>query len=213
MPTIAHTRAALGFRVKSGYATVVLLDGSTSSMRVVDRRKIDLCDPSVPDSRQPYHAGFGSARGDLEQIARLVAVVEQHTDRSVADAVREYRHMGYELDRAGAVVGSETNPETIANPHIRAHASEGRLFRRVTEEALGRLGLACSIWIERTLYARAAGWLGCSEDRIRHVAAGLGNAVIGGWRADDKTAAVAAWLALESHQAQDLGLKAQGPES
>jgi hypothetical protein len=196
MPKIVHRQAALGFRVKSGYATVVLLDGSTSSMRVVDRRKIDLCDPSVPDSRQPYHAGFGSARGDLEQIARLVEVVERHADRSVADAVRDYRHMGYELDRAGAVVGSETNPEAIANPHVRAHASEGRLFRRITEDALGRLGLACSIWVERTLYASAAQRLGYPEDRIRQLAAGLGDAVAGGWRADDKTAAVAAWLAL-----------------
>jgi len=196
MPQIAHSRAAVGFRVKSGYATAVLLDGSTPTMRVVDRRKIDLCDPSVPESRQPYHAGFGSARGDLDQIARLVELVERHAARSVADAVRDYRDMGYELDRAGAVVGSEIDPDAIANPHIRAHASEGRLFRRVTEDALGRLGLACAIWVERTLYARAAQRLGHSEARIKQLAAGLGGAVAGGWRADDKTAAVAAWLAL-----------------
>lgn len=196
MANVIHRQAALGFRVKSGYATVVLLDGSTAEMRVVDRRKIDLCDPSVPDSRQPYHAGFGSARVDPKTIAGLVDLVERQTEQSVADAVRDYRDMGYELDRAGAVVGSEINPEAIANPHIRAHASEGRLFRRVTEDALGRLGLACSIWVERTLYASAARRLGYSEERIRQFANGLGRAVAGGWRADDKTAAVAAWLAL-----------------
>jgi hypothetical protein len=104
--------------------------------------------------------------------------------------------MGYTFDRAGAVVGSDINPDAIANPHIRAHASEGRLFRRVTEDALGRLGLACSIWVERTLYASAAQRLEHSEQRIRQVAAGFGRDVAGGWRADDKTAAVAAWLAL-----------------
>jgi len=196
MPQLVHKQAALGFRVKSGYATVVLLDGSTSAVRVVDRRRIDLCDPSTPESRQPYHAGFGSAQQDHEKIARLVEIVERQADRSVGAAVREYREMGYTFDRAGAVVGSDINPDAIANAHIRAHASEGRLFRRVTEDALGRLGLACSIWVERTLYASAAQRLEHSEQRIRQVAAGLGRDVAGGWRADDKTAAVAAWLAL-----------------
>jgi hypothetical protein len=187
---------ALGFRVKSGFATVVLLDRSGVPVRVVDRRRIDLCDPAVPDSRQPYHAGFGSARGGQAQIARLVALVERCAERSVGAAVRDYREMGYALDRAGAVVGSNVDPDTIANPHIRAHASEGRLFRRVTEDALGRLGLACSVWMERTLYASAAQRLGCSEQQVRQRAAGLGRSLSGGWRADDKTAAVAAWLAL-----------------
>jgi len=196
MADIAGGRAAPGFRVKSGYATVVLLDGSTSTVRVIDRRKIELSDPSAPESRQPYHAGFGSAQQDDEKIARLVELVERHADRSVRAAVREFREMGYALDRAGVVVGSDINPDAIANPHIRAHASEGRLFRRVTEDALGRLGLTCSVWVERTLYACAARRLGCSEQQVRQRAAGFGRSLPGGWRADDKTAAVAAWLAL-----------------
>src|SRR5262245_40164209 len=101
---------ALGFRVKSGFATVVLLDRSAAPVRLVDRRRIDLCDPAVPDSRQPYHAGFGSARADEEQIARLIALVERYAERSVAAAVRHYREMGYAVDRAGAVVGSDVDP-------------------------------------------------------------------------------------------------------
>lgn len=192
----AQPPPALGFRVKSGSATVVLLAGPVSAPRLVDRRRIDLSDPSVPDSRQPYHAGFGTAEGSVRKIARLVQVVEKHAYRSVAGALRDYRAMGFQPLSAGLVVGSEIDPEVIANPHIRAHASEGRLFRRATEDALRRLGLSCSTWVERSLYAGAARDLGQPEDRIRKVVAELGRGMSGGWRSDDKTAAVAAWLGL-----------------
>jgi hypothetical protein len=196
---------ALGFRVKSGCATVVLLTGPASAVRLVDRRQIDLSDPSVPESRQPYHAGFGSAREEAKTIARLVRRVERYAVLSIAEAVRHYRGLGYAIDRAGAVVGSRIDPGTIANPHIRAHASEGQLFRRVTEDALAGLGVGCSIWVERTLYEAAARRLGHPEERIRKFVAGLGRGVSGGWRAEDKTAALAAWLAACDRESAGTG--------
>lgn len=193
---MADRPAALGFRVKSGYATVVLLAGPVSDPRVIDRRTIELSDPSVPESRQPYHAGFGADQSDVRKVDRLVRLVTRHANRSVAEAAQDYRAMGYQLRCAGLVVGSQIDPEAIGQPHIRAHASEGRLFRCVTEDALGRVGIGCSIWIERALYEEAAERLGQPEARIRQVAAGLGRGLGGGWRSDDKTATVAAWLAL-----------------
>jgi len=198
-------RAALGFRVKSGYATLVLLAGPASAPQVVDRRTIDLSDPAVPDSRQPYHAGFGTAQEHRPTIVRLVGLVERQARGSVAGAVRDYRAMGYAPRSAGLVVGSVIDPDTIANPHIRAHAAEGRLFRRAVEDALGALGIDCSIWVERSLYPSAAQILGQSEDGLRRMAAQLGRGVAGGWRSDDKTATVAAWLALGSARAHRGG--------
>jgi hypothetical protein len=40
------------------------------------------------------------------------------------------------LSEAGLVVGSDSDPAVIMNPHIRVHAAEGRLFRTVIEQAL-----------------------------------------------------------------------------
>lgn len=97
---------------------------------------------------------------------------------------------------AALVVGSDVDPDRIANQHIRAHAREGRLFRRVVEEAVRREGLACSIWIERALSGVAADRLERSEQDVKRAAAALGRAVAGGWRSDDKVAAVGAWIAL-----------------
>jgi hypothetical protein len=51
--------AALGFRVKSGWAAAVLLTGPTRSPQLCDLQMIDLSDPRLPETRQPYHAAMG----------------------------------------------------------------------------------------------------------------------------------------------------------
>jgi hypothetical protein len=52
-------QAAFGFRVKSGWAAVVLLAGAHRSPRLCDSRTIDLSDSRFPETRQPYHAAMG----------------------------------------------------------------------------------------------------------------------------------------------------------
>jgi len=64
--------AAPGFHIKSGWATAVLLAGPIRSPALRDNRTIDLSDPRVPETRQPYPPrslrGFRLARGlRLEQ--------------------------------------------------------------------------------------------------------------------------------------------------
>src|SRR5207247_3327661 len=71
---------ALGVRVKSGWATAVLVAGPARAPRVVDRRTIELSDPAVPASRQPYHAVMGARAGVAKQVERrLCRIVEQVT--------------------------------------------------------------------------------------------------------------------------------------
>src|SRR5262245_3917928 len=67
-----HPPAAIGFAVKSGWAATVLLVGSPASPSLAHSRRIDLSDPAIPDSRQPYHAGFGTARSTGADLTRLV---------------------------------------------------------------------------------------------------------------------------------------------
>jgi len=68
-----RNRAAVGFTVKSGWACAVLVIGPATSPRVVDSRRVDLSDPAIPESRQPYHAGFGTARDAGGERSRLLA--------------------------------------------------------------------------------------------------------------------------------------------
>ena len=51
--------AGLGFRVKSGWAAVVLLTGTQDSAQLSGVGRIELCDPRLPETRQPHHASMG----------------------------------------------------------------------------------------------------------------------------------------------------------
>jgi hypothetical protein len=189
---------ALGFRVKSGWAAACLVSGPASSPKVVDRRVVTLSDPEVPRSKQPYHSGTGEAETDAAKLARLVDSVERYARQSLAALFAQYRAEGRAPARVGIVVGTDGDPERIANQHIQAHAREGRLFRRVIEDAARAHGLPSAILVEREAYQVAAKALGGGgrEASLRRRVAELGKPLGGPWRAEDKLAALAGWLAL-----------------
>ncbi len=188
--------AALGFRVKSGWAAAVLLTGSARSPRVCDVQRIDLSDPQVPETRQPYHAAMGKLETDPRKIDRRVRVVRSIAQQSIAKLRAGYRPNGYSIRRAALVVGSRIDPASIANLHIRAHALEGQLFRSVLQESLHAHRILSDVLIERDAYARAAVQLKQSNQNVRRVIQKFGQDTEAPWRAEQKLAAVAAWVAL-----------------
>src|SRR5262249_19314446 len=90
-----------------------------------------------------------------------------------------------ELDvRAVGIVGApERRLEKIGNPHIRAHAAEGVLFRHVLEVAAEANALRHRAFAERTLPSGFA-------SKLKAMGAITGSP----WRADEKMAATAALL-------------------
>jgi hypothetical protein len=158
---------------------------------------INLSDPRSPETRQPYHAAMGELETNAATLKRRVQSVRRTTERSIADLIRRWTDDGWAIHRAALVVGSVIDPESIANPHIRAHALEGRLFRTVLEDALRSRGIQCAIFAEREVYPRASNLLGQSPVQIRRTIVELGHSVSGPWRADQKVAALAAWTLLE----------------
>jgi hypothetical protein len=190
------TKAAVGFTVKSGWAAVVVLGGEAASPHVVESCRIDLSDPEIPDSRQPYHAGFGTARKADAERARLLGSVKKFGGRSVTTILRRFRDAGHDLAAAAVVVGSTADPSRIANDHIRIHALEGQLFRQVVENAATRGGLDCQTWRQRDLHAAASTILERDEDDLQRMVAAMGRETKGAWRVEQKLAATAAWMAL-----------------
>jgi hypothetical protein len=188
--------AALGLRIKSGCAMAALLGGPVDAPQLLDRRKVDLSDPADPELRQPYHAARGVGLAEGETLARRLQAIEDFSQRSLSRVFGDYESGGNTLCGAGLVIGSDVDPARIGNQHIRAHALEGRLFRRLVEAAMARRGLSCAAWVERALYGAAMQQLGRSEAQIKTVVTELGRRANGGWRSDDKAAAVAAWLVL-----------------
>jgi hypothetical protein len=187
---------SLGFRVKSGFAIAVVLSGPRSSPAAVARRIVALSDPGVAETKQPYHDGFGTAQEDLKAIARLTVIVKRCAGQAVGELLDDSIFDGRKCRKAGLVVGSVIDPAAVGNPHIRAHANEGRLFRTVLEDALVQRGIACTVIVEKTLAAQARKALERPPSQIANAIAGMGRALQGPWRAEEKSAATAAWMVL-----------------
>ncbi len=189
-------RAALGFRVKSGWAAAILLTGSARSPHLCDVQRIDFSNPQLPGTRQPYHAAMGRLETDTKKISRRVDVVRRITEKSIAKLLAGYRQQNFSIKRAALVVGSQVDPRSIANAHIRAHAFEGQLFRSVLEQSLHGHGIRTEVLLEREAYGQAAVELKQSNEDVRRMIQNFGRDVKAPWRAEQKLAAIAAWSAL-----------------
>ena len=187
---------ALGFRVKSGYAIAVALSGPASAPRILACRLVQLSDPAAPETRQPYHDGFYKQQDDPRELARRTAIVKRCAKREVTALLKDECFGGQPCRGAGLVVGSVIDPAKVGNLHIRAHASEGQLFRTVLTEALTPHGIPCDVSVEKTLAETAAKRLKRSNAEITRTIAALGKTLGGTWRAEEKAACVAAWMAL-----------------
>jgi len=193
----------------------VVLSGSRAAPRAIARHVVQLSDPDTAETRQPYHHGFYTTEDDPREIARRVAIVKRCAKRSVGAFIREVRNAqrisarsakalaersGAERSdeplRSALVVGSVIDPAMVGNPHIRAHAHEGRLFRTVLEDALRAHGIESDIIVDKQLSARATKDLGRPPSGIARTMAAFGKVLGGPWRADEKAAATAAWLSL-----------------
>jgi hypothetical protein len=192
--------AALGFRVKSGWAMAVLLAGPSTAPSLLRCQSVLLSDPKVPRSKQPYHAALELPEKDAATVVqKLRKVVGAAATQSVADLLQKAGEAGCTVCGATLVVGSLVDPASLHNEHIRAHGLEGQLFRTVLEDALRSHNIPCAVLLEKTAYAAAATALHKSTAQAKSIAANLGDSHDGAWRAEEKLAALAAWMALAAH--------------
>ena len=190
-------QVAIGFRVKTGRATAVVMAGPVSAPRVLSRKSLQLWDPAIPESYQPYHA-------ELElppaESARVVPAALKAVERVALSALRQ---LVGEIQPAPAsilgislVAGSATDPESIRNPHMRAHAREGQLFPHALAVAAKTLRIPTVTIVESEVFASAAARLGKTPDALKLEVTALGRSVGKPWSAEEKAAAAAAWMTL-----------------
>lgn len=195
--TSKPTPAALGFRVKSGWAMAVLLAGPASAPKLVRCQTVLLSDPNIPESKQPCHAALELPEKEGAAVTKkLGRVVVGAAKKSVEELVKQASAEGYAVEGAGLVVGSLVDPATLHNEHIRAHGLEGQLFRTVLEDALREHGLPCRVHLEKNVYLIASPALSKSAAVAKRMISELGESHEGSWRAEEKLAALAAWVAL-----------------
>ena len=177
----------------------MLLTDTAHSPRLSDVSRIELCDARLPETRQPYHAAMGKLEADSTKLNQRQRVVRSISQQSLTGLLKGYRQKGFGIRRAALVVGSQIDPANIANPHIRAHALEGQLFRSAVEQSLQDHEIRTEVLLERDAYACAAARLKQSSDDLKRAIQDLGRsapAKSGPWRAEQKLAALAALFAL-----------------
>jgi hypothetical protein len=175
----------------------VLLAGPSDAPRLISCQTVLLSDPKILQSKQPYHAALELPEKEGKLATRkLRDVVRGAAKKSIDTLLKEAAALQYGVRGAALVVGSLVDPATLHNEHIRAHGLEGQLFRTVVKDAFRARKIPCEAFLEKGAYETAAGKLRRAPAQIKRAVAGFGESHEGSWRAEEKLAALAAWLAL-----------------
>jgi hypothetical protein len=191
--------ACIGLRAKTARAIVVVVAGTAKSPRAVTRAEVCLSALERPAIFQPYHEVMSLPWDEAILAVRdAERSIEAAATRSLKALLLDLGNNGLEIGSVAIVGAPERNLKAIGSPHIRAHAAEGVLFRRVWQVAADTVGMPSEAFPEKGFETFAATRLHLNTDAVRAQLAEFGNAVGRPWRTDEKAAAMAAWLALDT---------------
>ena len=194
-------KVALGFKSHSGWAAHVAIGTSVDGLKVIDRRRIELIEEGELWAKQPYHAAEELEPADARDVvkrgvesARKVAI---HRMREVIDHMRS---LGQDIAACAVLVPSpmpDWSADEILAVHFRMHKAEGVLF----PDALCRAAKACKLLLaaipEKTLADDAERILKMPFSSTMEKIAEMGRSIGPPWGKDQKTAALAAMIALQ----------------
>jgi hypothetical protein len=190
----------LGFAPHSGWAAVVILGGTAAKPLVLARERVELCDAKLSGSKQPYHAiaelPIDEARSRLEAFRASSARLAASAIRSLAHTARaagvDARSAGI-LDASGR--GGATLEATLAS-HALIHTADGNHFREALTAGCAAQRLPVTRIRQSDLLDLAAAELERTPEELRLLVAQLGREMGAPWGADQKGAALIAWLLL-----------------
>ena len=179
---------------------MVVLGGTPAKPLVLARERLELADAKLAGSKQPYHAveplPLEEARARLATLAASSARLAASGIRALASTAHA---AGVELRAAGILdsAGRSGAPlEAILASHALIHTADGNFFREALESGCAAQRLAVTRIRQRDLTGEAAAELERSPEELRATVAQLGREVGSPWGADQKGAALIAWLLL-----------------
>jgi hypothetical protein len=197
---MARAAAALGFRAHSGWAAAVTVSGTPRRPEILDRRRIEIADPSIPGSLQPYHAAeelpFARAK-DL--LKRCEEGSTRLAHKAVGKLVSDVAAKGYAIAGCGLLLASGRplpRLESVLASHALIHAADGEHFRDALVRAGKRHGFSVLRVPEREIYAAAAKRFRIPATDLQARVNDAGKPLGLPWTADQKLAALVAWLVL-----------------
>jgi hypothetical protein len=190
--------ATIGFRAKTGKVIAIALKLQGSSPAYVERWQEALYDPTMPATGQPHHEVMELPWADAQSAVRPLELrIERIAVKMLSSLVRQLQSKGLGVSAVGIVGSPDRKLDRIGNPHIRAHAAEGILFRRVLEIAAAEHELQWRSFSDRALEATTFAQLRKTPEDIKNILAAIGRVAGKPWRSDERAAALAAWLVAE----------------
>ena len=188
---------SIGLRAKTARAIAVVLGGTIDSPLVLTKLEIALADPKLPATAQPYHEVMDLPWAESQKaVQKSAAAIEAIARKALGRLIKDLQANGMRVCGVGIVGAKDRDLARIGNYHIRAHAAEGILFRRVLDLAAEANGLKRRTFPDRELDQTAATELGVQSAVVKRKLNDLGRTLDPPWRADEKQAATAAWLVL-----------------
>lgn len=190
----------LGFAPHSGWAAVVVIGGTRTRPLVLARERLELADETLPGARQPYHAIEGLPLAQAAaRLARLTASAERLATAGIRTLLQTARAAGIEPAAAGILDSSGRGAASLAAilaSHALIHAADGEHFRAALATGCAAEQLPCTRLARRALPDEAARALRRAPHELTAAVARLGRDVGAPWGADQKGAALIAWLLL-----------------
>jgi hypothetical protein len=192
--------AALGFRVHSGWTSLVAVALEKGKPVILARRRPHLVETFSYTFRQPYHT---AEKMNLDEASSFLQRQRAESRRFAVAAIRsaqtEIAQQGYRLTRAALLLASgRPLPELskILASHSLIHAADGEFFREALRHSAAKCHLAVTPIKERELLASASSTVRRTPRVLARLINDLGKPLGSPWSQDEKFASLAAWLAL-----------------
>jgi hypothetical protein len=197
-------RAAIGVRMHSGWGALVAVANGADAVEVIDRRRIAITVSESPGANQPYHF---AEKLDLAEAERFIensfASATCLALASVREVVAELRGREYRVAGFAILLASGRPLPALAKilaSHALIHAAEGEFFRKAFSKACEGLDLSVTGFRERDLDECVQTTFGKGAARVEQRVSTLGKSLGPPWTADQKTAALAALIVLQTSQ-------------
>jgi hypothetical protein len=191
---VTQRPAAIGCRVHTGWAALVVVAGDADQPEILLRRRAELADPSGRVRKNVYQASRGL---DPAEAAPRVEAAERIAAEQ-ATAALEAIALDHKARACGVVTGAfEGAPlESILASHALAHAAEGQLYQQALLHGAESLGLEALAITKRSIWEQGESALGIGGDELKIRLDDLREELGAPWAEDQKLAALAAWIAL-----------------
>ena len=194
--------AAVGFRVHSGWTSLVVVALEKGRPVILARQRSQLVATFTYTFRQPYHTAENMSLDEAETFLETQrAESRKLAIEALQVAQSEVAQQGYKLTRAALLTASgRPLPELakILAAHSLIHTADGEFFREALLRGCKLQKLVVTTIKERELMLSASSKLRRRSAALTTLLAKLGKPLGAPWTQDEKLATLAAWLALSA---------------